>query len=248
MERPHNRAIYRLGDVERWRVSDLDRRGELTEAVLAQAETLAREGHNFTVIKTLHLRRGEWSLGRGELSQAIEELGHSVRMAREADGEDVFCEALLALARLRSGDPFDARAEAERLSRAGPRSIAVAELWRELGDRDHAVHHALRVHERYIGDGEPFVFRHFLDRTRALLIELGAPLPEVPKYDPATAKIYPWEKDVRAFIEKLKAERAEKKKKEAKPKSGKTKKVKRKSRPKDKDTRGKRVRRKKATE
>lgn len=245
MERPSNRAIYRQGEAEYWHANYLLWRGELTEDVLVQAETAARGGHNRTFVKGLHQVRGEWCLRRGELSPAVEQLGHSVRMSREADDEDVSCEALLALARLRSGERFDARAEAERLSKAAPRSIAVAELWRELGDRDRAVDHALRAHEKYIGDGEPFVFRHHLDRTRALLTELGAPLPAVPKYDPAKAKIYPWEKDVRAFIERLKAERAEQERKEAEIKSGKTKKGARKSKPKDKQNRG--VRRKKIT-
>jgi hypothetical protein len=92
------------------------------------------------------------------------------------------------------------------------------------------------------------VWRYHLDRTRALLTKLGAPLPEVPKYDPAKAKIYPWEKDVRAFIEKLRAERKKQESKEIKPKSGKTKKVKLKSKAEDKRNSDKRIRRKKTTE
>jgi hypothetical protein len=205
-KRPSNRAIYRQGDAEYSHANYLFLRGELTEEILVQAETLVHGGHNRRVVRKLHRMRGEWYLASDELSPAIEQLGHSVRMAREADHADVFCEALLALARLWSGERFDARAEAERLSKADPGSIAVAELWREVGDRNRALDHALRAHQKYIADGEPFVFRHDLDRTRALLTELGAPLPEVPKYDPTKAKIYPWEKDVRAFIEKLKAQ------------------------------------------
>jgi hypothetical protein len=243
MERPLDRGIYRPGEAEFWHANYLFLRGELTEEIMAQAETAAREGHNRYIVKGLHKVRGEWCLGRGKLSSAVEHLGHSVRMAREAENEDLFSEALLALARLKFGERFDAGAEAERLSKAGSGSIAVAEIWRKLGDRDRAVDHALRVHKICVGGGEPFVLRHDLDRTRALLAELGAPLPEVPKYDPTKAKIYPWEKDVRAFIEKLKAERAEKEKKEAKSKSGKTKKVESESKAKNK-----RVRRKKTIE
>ena len=179
MERPSDRAIYRLGETEYWHVCYLFQRGELTEGMLVQAETAVRGGRDRYYVRRLHEMRGQWCLRRGELSSAIEQLDHAVRMAREADNEDVFCEALLALARLRSGAQFDARSEAERLSKAGSNSIAVAELWHELGDRDRAIHHALRAHEGYVGDGEPFVFRHLLNRTRALLTELGAPLPEV---------------------------------------------------------------------
>jgi tetratricopeptide (TPR) repeat protein len=231
MECPSNRGIYRQGEAEYWHATYLCWRGELTEEILVQAETAARGGHNRIIVQGLHQVRGEWYLRQGELSSAIEQLGHAVRMAREADEEDVYCAALLALARLRSGERFDALAEAERLSKMNDNSIAVAELWRELGDPDRAIDHALRAHELCVGDGEPFVFRHYLDRARALLSELGAPLPEVPKYDPAKAKIYPWEKDVRAFIEKLKAERAEKENKETRSTSGKNKEVKRKPKP-----------------
>ena len=231
MRRPLLVSIYRPGEAEYWYAYYLFLRGELTEEILVQAETEARRGHSRHFVRGLHAMRGEWHLNRGELTSAVERLGHAVRMGREADDEDVYCEALLALARLRSGEQFDTRAEAERLSKASPDWIAVAELWHELGDRDRAVDCALHAHEWCVGDGEPFVFRHDLDRTRALLTELGVPLPEVPNYDPAKAKIYLWEKDVRAFIDKLKAERVEKEKKEAKLKSGKTKKTERKSKP-----------------
>ncbi len=240
IKRPSNREIYRQGEAEYWHAYYMLGRGELTEEILVQTEIAVRGGHSRIFVKALHQLWGEWCLRRDELSFAIEQLGHSVRMAREAGDEDARIEALLARARLRAGERFDARAEAERLSKAGPGSIAVAELWRELGDRDRAVDHALRAHKRSVGEGEPFVLRDHLDRARALLTELGAPLPEVPKYDPANAKIYPWEKDVRDFIEKMKAERKEKEKKEAESKSGKTKKVERKSKPKDEHKRDKR--------
>ena len=97
-----------------------------------------------------------------EPSLAIEKLGHSVRMARETGGEDVFCEALLALARLRAGERFEARAEAERLSKADRGNLAVSELWCELGERDRAVEHALRAHKFYVSDGDPYVLRYYL--------------------------------------------------------------------------------------
>jgi hypothetical protein len=181
--------------------------------MLAEAEKLAREGHNYVTSREMNRMWGEWHLSRREPSLAIEKLHHSLHMARATGHEDLFCEALLALARLRGGERVDARAEAERLSKTGQGNLAVAELWCELGERDHAVEHALRAHELYVSDGEPFVFRYYLDRTRALLAKIGAPLPEIPKYDAAQGKIYPWEKDVRDFIDKLKAERKKDKRK-----------------------------------
>ena len=98
----------------------------------------------------------------------------------------------------------------EQLSSSAGGTLALAELWRELGDRDRATEHAVRAHRFAVADGEPYVHRYYLDRTRALLAELGAALPEVPLHDPAKTPPYPWEADVHAFIAKLRAERAAK--------------------------------------
>jgi hypothetical protein len=97
--------------------------------------------------------------------------------------------------------------EAERLSNAGG-GLALAELWHALGERDRAIEHALRAHQWSVADGEPYVQRYWLDRTRALLADLGVPLPDVPRYDPAKAHIFSFEAELRVFIDKLKAKRS----------------------------------------
>jgi hypothetical protein len=55
----------------------------------------------------------------------------------------------------------------------------VAELWWRLREHDHAVEHALRAHRWAVADGEPYVYRYYLDRTRTLLAELGPPQDEI---------------------------------------------------------------------
>ncbi|HXM44768.1 MAG TPA: hypothetical protein VN924_26260 [Bryobacteraceae bacterium] len=55
--------------------------------------------------------------------------------------------------------------------------------------------------------GEPYVFRFELDKARALLEKLGAEIPNLPPYDPATAEKLPWEEEVAAAIEELRAEK-----------------------------------------
>jgi hypothetical protein len=213
MSRPRNRAVYRLGDLERYRTADLFYRGELTEKFLVEAERLARDGHNRDAIEEFYRLRGEWCLANKNAASAVENFGELVRMRREVGNDASYAEARLALARLRAGMDVNARGEAERLSKAtGGAALAVAELWHELGERDAAVEHALRAHSSAVGDGEPYVYRYYLDRTRALLAELGATLPEVPRYDPSTATPYPWEKDIRALAEKHRAERLRAKK------------------------------------
>lgn len=152
--------------------------------------------------------RGDYHLRRDEPRQAVDSLTEAVRMAREIGQEDARAEALLALARRRAGEPVDARAEAERLDGAkGSAALYVAELWKELDETERAIAAARCAHEWAVADGEPYVFRYELDRNRALLEELGAELPEIPTYDPATAPPFDWEADVRKIIEELKAAR-----------------------------------------
>jgi hypothetical protein len=113
------------------------------------------------------------------------------------------------LARLRAGDNFDARAAAERLGTpVGQAAFHLAELWHACGDPARATEHALRAHRYFVADGKPYVHRYWLDRTRPLLTTLNASLPEIPTYDRATAKIHPWEADVRAFIATLQSKHA----------------------------------------
>ena len=135
-------------------------------------------------------------------------------MAHEVGQEDARAEALLALARYHAGYSIDARAEVERLDGAhddfkGEAALAVARLWQALDEPARAIAAAQRAHAKAVADGEPYVFRHTLNLTRALLEELGTELPEVPKCDPAKAPTFDWEPDVRKLIEELKAKRAE---------------------------------------
>ena len=57
-------------------------------------------------------------------------------------------------------------------------------------------------------DGEPYVHRYELGRAAALLERLGAEIPGLPAYDPARDQPLTFERDVRAVISRLRAERA----------------------------------------
>ncbi|HVQ08513.1 MAG TPA: DUF4062 domain-containing protein [Allosphingosinicella sp.] len=207
MGRDWGRAVYRPGGAEVDRAIDSFRRGGLTEGQLIDAEILAREGRNREGVRTLARLRGQYHLARGEAAKAVGSLAGAVRMARERGADDANAEALLALARLRAGEPLHARAEAERLD-GGDKgaALALAELWSDLGERDRAIAAALRAHEWAVAAGEPYVYRHELDQARALLEKFGAQRPDIPTCDPASATPYPWEDDVKGLIEKLKAE------------------------------------------
>ena len=137
-------------------------------------------------------------------------------MAREVRLVDPGSETGLALAKHHLGQLTgdDARSEAERLTGLRqPAHRTLALLWLALGDHEHAKHHALAAYRWAWADGEPYVHRYELTKTTELLNTLGVPIPNLPPYDPAKDEPFPWEADVRAAIEKLKAEKQAKAKK-----------------------------------
>ena len=101
-----------------------------------------------------------------------------------------------------------ARSEAERLAQLRqPAHRTLALLWLALGDHDQAQHHALAAYRWAWADGEPYVNRYELTKTTELLQQMRVPIPTLPPYDPAKDEPFPWEADVRAAIEKLRAEK-----------------------------------------
>jgi hypothetical protein len=182
----------------------------LTSDMLEKAESTARSGYNAIKVEHCHALRGEWHLSRGETELAVESLTEGVRLARGTGRNVEHLEALLTLARLRSGLLAETRDEAENLRGTnGLAALTVAEIWQELGDRDRAIGHALRAHKWAVGDGEPYVKRYRLDRARDFLKKLDAPLPIVPDHDPSQDTSYRWEADVRQHIAVLKAKKHE---------------------------------------
>ena len=183
--------------------------GTLTEGTLATAEALAQNGRNRGAIRYLHSLRGEWRLEQGQWTLAAESLHEAVRMARTVGQTDAEAETQLALAKFHLGSLADPRHEAEQLAQLKkPAHRALVELWLAIGDREQAKKHALAAYRWAWADGEPFVRRYELNKSRALLEQLGAEIPNLPPYDPAKDEKLPWEDAVVAAIEELRAEKA----------------------------------------
>ncbi len=108
----------------------------------------------------------------------------------------------------------DPRHEAEQLASAKrPSHRTLADLWFAIGDYEQAKKHALAAYKRAWADGEPYVYRYELNKARALLEKLGAEVPNLPPYDPSKDEKLPWEDQVAAAIEKLRAEKKTRKRK-----------------------------------
>ena len=217
MGRDWRRGAYRQGDAEYWFAVNQFLQGRLQEEHLTTAEQLARNDRNRGTLRDIWRLRGYWRLERQEWRLAAESFHEALSMARERGLTDAKSETGLALARFHLGQfhsPDEARHEAERLSALRePAHQYLAMLWREIGDLEQAKKHALAAYKWAWADGEPYVHRYDLDKATELLRELNVPIPDLPPYDPAKDEPFPWEADVRKAIEKLKAEKEAKKKK-----------------------------------
>jgi hypothetical protein len=130
-------------------------------------------------------------------------------MARESGIADADSETGLALVKHHLGhlgQLAEPLREAERLAQLRrPAHRLLAQLWLALGDAVQAKLHAMAAYQWAWADGEPYLHRYELTRTTELLQQMNVPIPNLPDYDPAKDEPFPWEADVRAAIEKLRA-------------------------------------------
>jgi hypothetical protein len=208
MGRDWRRAIYRPGDAEGSYALFRFWKGDLKEEQLAHAEQLAKAGKNRIAIRLLHALRGQWRLDQGQWALAADSLHEAVRMARAVGTTDAETETQLTLAKFHLQQLPDPRREAEQLAQAKePSHRALATLWLAIGDHEQARKHTLEAYKWAWADGEPYVHRYELNKATALLDKLGTEIPKLPPYDPAKDEKLPWEDDVAAAIEKLRAEK-----------------------------------------
>ena len=213
MGRNWARGAYFPGDAE-WDYAQFQYwNGTLQEEHVATVERLAAEGKNRTSIRYLHGLRGVWRLEQSEWALAAASFSEAVRMARERSIPDAESETGLALAKHHLGQLAEPQREAERLAQLRkPAHRLLAQLWFALDDPAQAKHHALAAYTWAWADGEPYVNRYELTKTTELLQQMNVPIPNLPPYDPAKDEPFPWEADVRAAIEKLRAEKEAKEK------------------------------------
>jgi len=218
MGRNWRRGVYRQGEIERVIAMSQFWQKKLQVDHLVKAEYLAQKDKNRTILRYILKLKGLWYLEQKEWKLASESFHEALSMARERGLTDEISGTGFALAKLCLGQftaPAEARHEAERLSNLRkPAHLYLAMLWREIGDLEQAKKHAFAAYKWAWADGEPYVRRYDLTKATELLRELNIPIPDLPPYDPAKDEPFPWEADVRKAIEKLRAEKEAKKKKE----------------------------------
>lgn len=208
-----SRGVYRQGDAELIFAQSAMWQETMQEGSLNVAESLAERDNNRYSLRLVCFLRGAWRLGQREWTLAAESFTKAVTMAREVRIVDGRSETGLALAKFHLGQltPDNAREEAKRLSELrSPDHRSLALLWQAIGDLDQAKDHAIAAYTRAWADGEPYVIRYELTKTTELLNELGVPIPSLPPYDPEKDEPFPWEADLGAAIDKLRAQKASK--------------------------------------
>ena len=210
MGRGWTRNLYRQGAAESTFADWQFREGTLEEEYLAEACVLARQHDSRFVLRRLFRLAGRWRLVQGDESEAVSCFGKAVQMARERGIQDAESETGLVLSKLRLGwlSLGETKDEAQRLAHfRQPAYRYLGMLWQELGDDERAKSHALAAYRWAWADGEPYVNRYELDRSTELLEELNVSIPDLPPFDSSKVEPFPWEADVRAAIEEIRAER-----------------------------------------
>ncbi len=181
--------------------------GRLQEEQIVQAEEVAKKGKNRPTIRRLHELRGDWYLDQNEWELAAASYHEAVLMGRESRKKMSTAETLFHLAKFKLGELPDARSVAEQMEQTKASDWALAKLWIAIGDHERAKKHALAAYESSWADGEPYVFRHALTRAKALLEQIGEKTPDLPHYDPDKQEDFPWERELRAALAELRAEK-----------------------------------------
>ena len=181
-------------------------RGDLTDQHLEHAEQILKTTKYLPRIRFLHFLRGAWLLEQREWKLAADSLDKAVQMAREIGQHAEVSEAMLALAKFHLQQLPDPAREAEELANAKDVSHRhIANLWLVIGDTERAKVHARAAYHDAWADGEPYVDRRELDKAGELLKTLSMDVPHLPAYDPDKDEQLPWEAEVAAAIEELRA-------------------------------------------
>jgi len=180
----------------------------LTEEQLHKTEKIIKKGkQNQGLIELNHLW-SLWLINQADYQHAQDKLQWVIAEKRDR-GLDTHAEdCYLALCQYHLGILANPTEKATQLAQAKrPAHQPIAELWLAIGKHTQAKHHALKAYKEAWGEGEPYVFRYWLNKAKAVLEQLGEPIPDLPPCNPATAVKIPYEDEIVALIEKWEKEK-----------------------------------------
>jgi len=199
-----SRSRYRPGSIEATFCDYQFRIGKLKKVDIEEAEKLCLKGKNRLVLRGIYHLRGIWYINQRKWEKAIIYLSKTIEMARNVGIIDADSEALLALSQFKVGllkSPAEKAMELSKLS--NPSHLSLAELWEAIGNLEQSAKHSLLAYKQYWGDGEPYVDRYYLERTKKLLNRIGVAPPKLPPFNETEEELLPVEIKLIKAIEDL---------------------------------------------
>ena len=179
----------------------------LSGEALDRALAVAEQAHSRPEVRRLHCLRGEWLLAQERLDEAADAWYTAIAMTQQSGAPVAGLQAQLARVLAAAGQQAEARRLIEAALQQVPSSAEdhlhcnIAEAYMRLGDRQQARRYALQAYRQAWADGPPHAWWWALQRTRAILAELGEPEPVLPPFDASQVLSVPYEDEIRAFIE-----------------------------------------------
>lgn len=204
---PQDQTLLWQASAERARATLNLAHGQDPSEALAACERFALAGNDGMELRAIANLRGEYALQRGAPAEAITHFTQAMERANKSGANTSSYSASLANAHALLGN----RDEALRLLGEAydipedAKSVFVAETYLALGEHDKAKTVALAAYKRAWADGLPYVRLWDLERAKKVLDAVGEPYPDMPPFDPSKIKPIPYEAEIRAFIEELKA-------------------------------------------
>jgi hypothetical protein len=180
-------------------------KGELSEEILAEAESLSRMVNSALSIRNLYTLRGSWLLDLEDYSGAKKVLQKAVRFARQSGKIDKRSEIRLAIARQKLGDLVNPEIEIKRLANSieGFCHYDIACLYSNLEMYDLSKQHALAAYNWAWADGKPYYRYSDFEKARTLLMNLKVKAPELSSFKTSKHHVFEWERDLKEVIVKL---------------------------------------------
>jgi tetratricopeptide (TPR) repeat protein len=175
--------------------------GVLTERDWQRGYQLAVQYRNIRTQHRFLALHSEWLLTQDLATPALNAIEEALKIVNRLGAPSSSYHDLHAWALARLGRSTDSRAELA----AGEQQRFAAEAWFILGDREQARTCALNAYRVAWGEGPPYIRWYELERSKALLRELGEPEPQLPPFDPTKVKPIPFEREIREAIRKLSA-------------------------------------------
>lgn len=179
--------------------------GTLQNEELEVAISAAIRDKRFLIQSKIFRLMAENYLSKGDLEKATEAADYAIEIARKTGASDPNAQGCLARALALQGRHDEARrlAEESRLKD----NWQAAEVFLKIGDTDKAKEYALRAYKKAWADGPPHVLWWPLENSKRILARLSIAEPQLPPFDPSKIEPIPYEAEIRAAIEELKAKK-----------------------------------------